>query len=59
MFGLTDPWIILAYLSAIGSVAACVIYGVLNWNKGGATPEDLAEDVAWGREEEEIDKEFE
>lgn len=59
MFGLTDPWIILAYLCAIASVIGCVVYGIINWNRGGASKAELAEDVAWGREEEEIDKEFE
>lgn len=33
MFGLTDPWIIAAYILTILSVILCVIYGVINWNK--------------------------
>ncbi|MGQ9472693.1 MAG: symporter small accessory protein [Candidatus Caldatribacteriaceae bacterium] len=35
MFGLHDPWIILAYVLCVGSTLLCVFYGVSNWNKGG------------------------
>lgn len=34
MFGLTDPWICAVYLLSILSTAICVIYGLVNWNKG-------------------------
>jgi len=35
MLGISDPYIVLAYLSSIILSAACVIYGLINWNKGG------------------------
>jgi hypothetical protein len=35
MFGLPDFWIWSAYLLCILSAAACIIYGFINWNKGG------------------------
>jgi hypothetical protein len=34
MFGITDPSIWTAYLLAIGFTVGCVVYGLLNWNKG-------------------------
>jgi hypothetical protein len=35
MFGISDPKIIIAYGLSIGLAIACIIYGLLNWNKGG------------------------
>jgi hypothetical protein len=34
MFGIPDPTIWIAYLLAIGFACACVLYGIVNWNKG-------------------------
>lgn len=34
MFGISDTSIIIAYLLTVGGAALCVVYGVLNWNKG-------------------------
>lgn len=53
MFGIDDPGIYLAYLLAFACVIFAVIYGILNWNKGDETPEELQEDAKW---EEEDDK---
>jgi hypothetical protein len=36
MLGITDPQILIAYGLSIGLAIACIIYGLLNWNKGGA-----------------------
>ncbi|MDD4101871.1 MAG: hypothetical protein PHU80_04475 [Kiritimatiellae bacterium] len=51
MVGINDPWVALAYLlSFVGSVA-CVMYGVINWNKG---DEPIGpEDTNWAKEEKE------
>jgi len=35
MLGIPDPQIWIAYLLAIGLALACIVYGLLNWNKGG------------------------
>ena len=60
MFGLEDPGIVLVYLLTFGAALLCVVYGIINWNKGGEpTPDQLAEDRNWGQEEEKIEKEFE
>lgn len=34
MFGIHDIWIILAYVLCILSAILCVVYGIVNWNKG-------------------------
>ncbi len=34
MLGLPDIWILLAYVFSIGGALLCVIYGLINWNKG-------------------------
>jgi len=35
MLGISDPYIVLAFLSSIVLALACVVYGFLNWNKDG------------------------
>ncbi len=34
MFGLNDPWIAGTYVLCILSALLCVVYGLMNWNKG-------------------------
>lgn len=36
IFGITDPAIILGYVLSIGLAIACIVYGLLNWNREGA-----------------------
>jgi len=35
ILGIPDPQILLGYALAIGLALACIVYGLLNWNKGG------------------------
>jgi hypothetical protein len=35
LFGIEDPQILLAYIATFGIVAIGILYGILNWNKGG------------------------
>ena len=35
ILGIPDVWISSAYILCILSTAACVIYGLYNWNNGG------------------------
>ena len=53
MLGIDDPQIWLAYLLSILSAIACIIYGVMNWNKGDepVSPEDKK----WVKDEKEIE----
>ena len=58
MFGINDPAIYLGYLAAIISLIACIVYGVINWNKG--MEDDLTEiekDLEWEGKEERLKNE--
>lgn len=56
MLKIPDFWIWSAYILCILSTAACVIYGVLNWNKG-AENEDLEidEESKWETAEKQVE----
>jgi hypothetical protein len=36
LLGIPDPQIIIGYLLAIGFALACIVYGLLNFNKEGS-----------------------
>ncbi len=56
MLGIEDPYVWLAYVLCIASSALCVVYGVVNWNKG---DEEIGpEDVEWAAEEKELQEEL-
>ena len=56
MFGIEDPWIWSAYLLCILSAILCVVYGLINWNKGDEPVQD--EDVRWAAEEKKVEQEL-
>lgn len=55
MFGINDPWILLAYALCILSAVVCVVYGIWNWNTGG-DPQPSPEDARWARAEDDLIK---
>ena len=55
MLGIKDPSIYLGYLLAILSLAACIWYGIKNWNKGIETDEtQFKKDIEWEEKDEQI-----
>lgn len=55
MLGINDPWISGVYLLCILSALLCIVYGIINWNKGGESePEEIEEEISWEKEEEEM-----
>ncbi len=57
MLGIKDPVIYLAYILTMLSAVACVIYGIINWNKGTETEtNDIAEEQAWEKKDKKITK---
>jgi hypothetical protein len=58
MLGIPDFQVSLAYALCILSALACVVYGIINWNKeGDDVPEPLPPDEAkWAEDENKIDK---
>ncbi|MGC9516615.1 MAG: symporter small accessory protein [Methanomicrobiales archaeon] len=58
MFGLNDPWIWGAYILCILSALLCVVYGIINWNKGAeAEEEQIEEEIEWHEKEKEMEEE--
>ena len=51
MWGINDPAIVVCYILCMASSLLCVVYGLVNWNRGDAAVKD--EDVEWAKEEKE------
>jgi hypothetical protein len=57
MLGIEDPWIIMAYMLCVLSAVACIVYGLLNWNKGAEKePEQITEEAVWEEKEQNINE---
>jgi len=56
MLGIEDKYIWLAYLLCILSSLLCVLYGLINWNRGGTQVEP--EDAKWAAEEKKVEEEL-
>ena len=54
--GIEDKWVALAYILCIASALLCVIYGVLNWNRGETKVEP--DDVRWAEKEKKVEEEL-
>lgn len=53
VLGLPDPGVWLAYVLCIASALFCVVYGVLNWNKGDEAIRP--EDIRWVKDEKAVE----
>ena len=56
VLGIGDPLIWSAYLLCIVSSIACVVYGMINWNKGDT--KIYPEDIKWAKDEEKVEEEL-
>ena len=56
MLGIEDKLVALAYILCIASALLCIIYGIVNWNRG--ETEAKPKDVEWAEKEKEVEKEF-
>ena len=56
MLGINDTWVMLAYGLCIASSLLCVIYGLINWNRGDDSVNE--EDVHWAEEEKKVEEEL-
>lgn len=54
VLGIEDPRIWSAYLLCILSAVFCVIYGMMNWNKGDEAVRP--EDVKWVKDEKKVEE---
>jgi hypothetical protein len=56
MFGIDDTYVAMVYLLCIASSVLCVVYGLVNWNRGEDKPR--AEDLQWARQEKQVEDEL-
>ena len=56
MLGIEDGYVSLAYLLCILSALLCVVYGIINWNRG--DDEVQAEDQTWAQHEKQVEEEL-
>lgn len=56
MLGMDDFWVGLAYLLCIVCSLICVVYGVVNWNRGDEPLE--TDDENWAIEEDKLEEEL-
>ncbi len=55
MLGLEGNSIFVAYILSILSALGCLVYGIINWNKGGDNEKaDIKEEKKWESDEEKI-----
>ena len=55
MLGFEDKWVGICYILCPLSALICVVYGIINWNKGDTAVEK--DDIEWAKHETEIAKE--
>ena len=57
MLGLQDNSIFTAYMLSILSALGCIVYGLLNWNKGGKDEaQQIREEESWESDEQKINE---
>lgn len=54
MLGISDVWICLAYILSVLGAIGCVLYGILNWNKGRVDEKQIEESNKWKKDEKEL-----
>lgn len=56
MLGIEDKGVLAAYLLCIAAAILCVVYGIINWNRGDDTVEP--DDIKWAAEEQKVTEEL-
>lgn len=57
VLGINDPWVLSAYIGCILVMLLCVVYGILNWNKGDEDEEiQVKEEMEWHKKEKEMEE---
>ncbi len=55
MLGLGDFWVSSVFILLILSTLLCVVYGAINWNKGGEDDVPVEKEKEWAQEEKQIE----
>lgn len=58
MLGLQDGWVAAAYISCLLSSALCVVYGLINWNRGDQPLQPGVDDEKWANDEVKIEEDL-
>ncbi|MBI9019287.1 MAG: hypothetical protein JEZ07_18700 [Phycisphaerae bacterium] len=56
MLGIEDKGVLAAYLLCLLSAGLCVIYGIINWNKGDESVDP--DDVKWAKTEKQVEEDL-
>lgn len=56
MLGLEGIAVPLGFILTIFSALLCIAYGVINWNKGALSEEEIAQEQAWTAEKENLEE---
>jgi hypothetical protein len=56
MLGLGDIWVTFIFYLTILSVVLCVVYGIVNWNKGQDENELASKEKQWKKDESNIEE---
>ncbi len=58
VLGIEDHWVLGGYIGSILVMLLCVVYGIINWNKGGEDEEEqIKEEIKWHKKEKEMEEE--
>ncbi len=55
MLGLEGILVPLGMILTLLSTVLCIVYGVLNWNKGYMTDEEFSQEQQWNEEEQHVE----
>jgi hypothetical protein len=56
MFGIEDKYVSGAYFLCLASTALCILYGLINWNRGETEGDQT--DIRWAKEEKKVEDDF-
>lgn len=56
MLGLEGVAVPLGFILTILSTILCIIYGVINWNRGYITEEEMAQERIWKEEAKKVEE---
>ncbi len=57
VLGISDPCDLAAYIGCILATLLCVVYGIINWNKGGDDEEEqISEAITWHDKEKDMEE---
>ena len=54
MLGIDSPGVYWAYIACVLSAIACVVYGIINWNKGAIEEDEEKKSQEWKEHEKSI-----